>query len=144
MGPDVELRFTRNKDEIMGVLKTPGIWENITGDNYIDPDEFNLKLDLKTVFVLGVVDEQVIGCGIAHKEEEWKVHLNVIPEYRKQYSEQFAKKCIQWVWENIKPKKIIADIHPKYSNVVAFAERMKFKQIENDNEKYSFELVRPT
>lgn len=143
MGKKVSLCPTRNKEEIMYVLSSPGIWENISGDDYIDPSTFNIRFDLKTLFILGKIEDEIIGCVILHKEHEWKVHLNIIPKYRKDYAIEFADLALDWIWERIHPNKIVAEIHPKFQNVIKFAENKGFEQIESDSEKNMYQLMRP-
>jgi len=114
------------------VLSHPDIFETVAEDNM---DVINMPDE--HLYLCGYVPD-LIGCFILHKLNGIcaDCHVQVLPEYRKQYAEEFGQKVIEWTWDNTQLQKLVAQIPFLYPNVRDFAVKMGFK-VEGTN-KASF------
>ena len=116
-------------------MTEPQIWQEICG-NYGDKiEEFEPVVD-DYIYLIGYDKLNIIGLFIIHESEYgYQCHVQVIPERRKQYANEFGKEVINWTWSNTDINKLIALIPSKFKNVIGFAEKQGFKiagTIEDD------------
>jgi hypothetical protein len=120
--------LTPSKDDALKVLSRPEIFETISEDG-MD----HVPMPDGPIYLCGYVPE-LIGCFILHKRSKVTVecHVQVLPEYRKDYAREFGRSVIQWTWNNTNAEKIVAEIPVIYPNVKDFALEMGF-EIEGMN-----------
>ena len=117
-------------DDAKKVLETPEIFATIAEDGMVDvPQPENV------LYLCGYVPD-LIGCFILEKKSAITVdcHVQVLPEYRKDYADEFGHKVIEWTWKNTDARKITAQIPFLYPNVKDFALKMGF-EIEGINKQ---------
>lgn len=114
-------------EAIGAVLTHPDIWETISGDNE-HPESFEVPKG-ENVYLLGYNNKQVIGliCLHPHDKDEWVVHIQVLPEHRKEIASEFANTALNWIWTNTDINKLRALIPEIYPNVKRFSESIGFK-----------------
>ena len=85
------------------------------------------------IYLCGYVPE-LIGCFIIQRTSAItaEVHVQVIPEYRKDWSDLFCAEVMKWTWENTDFQKLTAQIGVIYPNVKDCALRHGF-EIEGMN-----------
>ena len=112
---------------IKQIMTEPQIWQEICG-NYRDKiEDFEPVVD-DYIYLIGYDKLNIIGLFIIHESEYGhQCHVQVIPERRKQYADEFGKKVINWTWSNTDINKLIALIPSKFKNVIGFAEKQGFK-----------------
>ena len=108
-------------------MTEPQIWQEICG-NYGDKiEEFEPVVD-DYIYLIGYDKLNIIGLFIIHESEYgYQCHVQVIPERREQYANEFGKEVINWTWSNTDINKLIALIPSKFKNVIGFAEKQGFK-----------------
>ena len=104
-----------------------------------DISEDDAKMDsLPTgpIYLVGLVGNEPIGAFVIEKRGRFhaSVHVQVIPEYRKQYASEFGRQVIEWTWANTDLEKLTAEIPETHPNVAMFAMRMGF-EIEGCNRR---------
>ena len=124
------MEIRTNRDDAYKVLSDPEIYATIAEDGVVGipmPEDF--------LYVCGYVPD-LIGCFILHEQNciTYECHVQVLPEYRKEYAYDFGKRVIEWTWENTRARKIVAQIPFLYPNVRDFALDMNF-QIEGINKQ---------
>jgi RimJ/RimL family protein N-acetyltransferase len=112
---------------IKQIMTEPQIWQEICG-NYGDKiEDFEPVVD-DYIYLIGYDKLNIIGLFIIHESEYgYQCHVQVVPERRKQYADEFGKKVINWTWSNTDINKLIALIPSKFKNVISFAEKQGFK-----------------
>ena len=122
----MELKLQRHDARI--VLNHPEIYKTVAEDDgqIVMPEEY--------WYLCGYVPE-LMGCFILHKQGKVTVecHVQVLPEFRRDYADEFGHKAIEWVWQNTDALKLVAQIPFLYPNVKDFALKMGF-EIEGINE----------
>ena len=119
------VKETKNAEEIKKVLCHPAIWGRIGGD-VMSEDDFNPPMDCQ--YVAGYVDDVIIAVMIYNEiEERLKCHIQVLPEYRKEYAREFARMALKF--GEAKNASIYAEIPDCYPEVISFAEEFDFKII---------------
>ena len=115
-------------DAIRAVLTHPEIWEVISGDcENRESFEFDVGEDLH---VLGYDNGNVIGLVNLHFKDAlgWQVHIQVLPEYREEHADNFARETLKYIWKNTEINKLRALIPEIYPNVKRFSESLGFKE----------------
>ena len=122
------LSLKPSREDALKVLSDPDIFKTISED-----DIGSVNLPDGPIYLCGY-EPDLIGCFILQTQSEVTVecHVQVLPKYRDDYAEDFGKSVIQWVWDNTKATKIVAQIPYLYPNVKDFALRMGF-EIEGTN-----------
>jgi hypothetical protein len=116
--------------DIKGVLCHPEIYDRIAEDGMPNWEDYEPDID----GVMCVMDENKIGVMLYH----WvngitlECHIQILPEYRKE-ANKFCQLALEWVWDNTKATKIVAQIPELYPDVVKFAYKNGF-QLEGMNE----------
>lgn len=130
----IEIVEISDKEEIRKVLCHPVIYECIKSDDNPGPEEFTPPDD--ATYVSGYVDGEIIGIMVYHQVEEGlKCHINVLPEYRKQYSTKFARMAFDF--GEAKNAVIYAEIPECYPNVLSFAKCFGFVETGIIKEKHA-------
>ena len=104
---------TYDVEQINSVLKHPDIWPCIADGE--DIDSFTPPMGNHHY----LYDEGILF--ILHPSgEDWTIHANVLPESRSKASEA-AEFALDYGFNTLKAKKIVANIPEKYGNVYGFA-----------------------
>lgn len=113
------------KDSARRVILHPDIVATIAED-----DVEWTELPDGPIYLTGFVGNDIIGCFIIERRSRATaaVHVQVLPDYRKDYAECFGRAVLDWTWANTSLEKLTAEIPVIYPNVLAFAERMGFEQ----------------
>jgi len=104
---------TRDEKKIREILTHEAILPNISDDNNSDfpiplSDEFHYLINGGALFIL-------------HPDgKDWQIHANVLPESR-DIAFETGQEAIEYAFNEIGAKKLVAYIHPKYINVYKFA-----------------------
>ena len=115
------IRRTFDLSEIDAVIKHPDIWPRIA-DKDQSQDSFRSPLAENIFYVIGVVDNQIIGLMIYRLNENiLETHVQVIPEFRAKYASEFASDALLWAEENISFEKFTATINDEFKTVIDFA-----------------------
>lgn len=108
-------------------MTEPQIWQEICG-NYGDKIEDFEPVADDYIYLIGYDKLNIIGLFIIHESEYgYQCHVQVIPERRKKYADEFGKEVIDWTWSNTDINKLIALIPSNFNNVIGFAEKQGFK-----------------
>jgi hypothetical protein len=112
---------------IKQIMTEPQIWQEICGIYGDKIEEFEPVAE-NYIYLIGYDKINIIGLFIIHDTKAcYKCHVQVIPERRKEYAEEFGKKVIEWTWDNTDINKLMAFIPSKFKNVKSFAEMQGFK-----------------
>lgn len=114
-------------DTIKAILCHPAIYPVISSDLAPNPEDYTPNMS-GTVYLAGFVDDKVIGIMVYHECTDVALwcHIQVLPEYRKQYAAQFCNDAVDWAFAFLGATKIVAQIPVIYENVIQFAERCGF------------------
>lgn len=131
----MEVRETKNIDEIKEVLCHPEIFPCISDDNLTYSGDFEPPITDDIQYIAGFVDGDIIGIMIYHKVTGGlKCHIQVLPEYRKKYARQFARIAIEF--GEAKNSIIYSEIPTCYPNVIKFAKEFGFTETGSIIEDY--------
>jgi hypothetical protein len=121
----LEVRPTANIDDIKAVLSHPVIWDSIASDGSPTPEEFNWHAYDKWLPIGGYIDGKPIAIMLYHQFADGdKLHIHVIPEYRKEHARKFAELALKYA-----QYPLYADIPDIYPNVQRFTESFGFEAI---------------
>lgn len=117
---------TKDISEIKKILCYPEIYACISDDNSPPFDEY--EPSLTATYVAGYVDSDIIGLMIYHTTEKGlKCHIQVLPEFRKEYAREFARMALEF--GEAKNSSIYSEIPLCYPNVIRFAKSFGFTEI---------------
>ena len=120
------VRPTANLDDIKAVLSHPAIWDVIASDGMPGPDEFDWSLYDKWLSIGGNVDGKPVAIMMFHPFLDGdKLHIHVLPEFRKEHARNFAEQALKWA-----AYPLYADIPDIYPNVQRFTESFGFVHID--------------
>jgi hypothetical protein len=120
-------------------LRQPSIFPAISDGCDITPDGFHAPLDNNHLYIGGYVEGALIGIMVYHiSNNDIECHIQVLPEYRKQHAEEFAKQSLD-IFRGGK-KRVIANIPEKFQNVIRFAKKVGFEGITTINGVCSMRL----
>ena len=126
------LQETKDLTEIKAVLCNPSIYDTITDDNCPISSEFEPPLK-GFRYIAGYVDGNVIALMVYHEYLDGsKCHVQVLPEYRKEYAKQFGEQSL--LFNGTRP--LYAEIPELYKNVLEFAKINGFKVIDTKLNDY--------
>ena len=112
---------------IKQIRTEPQIWQEICG-NYGDKIEDFEPVANDYIYLIGYDKLNIIGLFIIHETKAcYKCHVQVIPERRGQYADEFGEKVIEWTWMNTDIEKLMALVPHKFKNVISFAKKQGFK-----------------
>jgi hypothetical protein len=118
------IKETNNREDIESILKHPIIFDCINDDNSCDIDNFTPPISDSYRYVGGYVKGVIIALMVYHDtEHETECHVQVLPEYRKEYALEFGEQSLNF--RGTRP--LIAEIPDLYRNVLAFAESQGFE-----------------
>lgn len=125
----INISITDDLRAVREVLTHQDIYPLITTDDGPAVDNYWPELG-ENVFILGKVDGKPAALLIGHPENEkafW-VHVQVIPEYRKQWALYFSEIALELMWKFTGAIKFMALIPDIYPNVARFAESCGFER----------------
>jgi len=109
------------------VLTIPQIFKDISEDNLTFDD---IKIDVMKEYWLKITDDG-IDVGVVQLKAMftncWDLHIHIIPDKRKQYSNHAGVAIDEWLSENMKNCLICAHIPVIHENVIKFTEGFGFK-----------------
>lgn len=109
---------TTNIEDIKAVLCDPAIYDTITDDNSPLVDDFEPPISDDYTYIAGYLDDKIIGVVVYHSYLDGnKVHVQVLPEYRKEYARKFVEQSL--LFKGTLP--LYAEIPDLYKNVLDFA-----------------------
>ena len=75
-----------------------------------------------------IVEETGSALLIGHWKNDVtiEVHINVIPEFRHN-AKEFAGLAVQWLWDNTRCQKLVAEIPEIFPDVINFTKKFGFK-----------------
>lgn len=116
---------TNDIDLIKKVLCHPEIYGCISNDKSMPISEFYPPIGPRVQYVAGFVDSAIIGLMIYHDvDDKVKCHIQVLPEYRKEYAKQFARMALNF--GKAKNAIIYSEIPECYPNVLKFSKSFGF------------------
>ena len=121
-------------DVVRAILTHPAIYDRISEDGTLPREDYIPDL-IGAAFVIGIVGADPIGLMIYNPISGivWECHVQVLPEYRKEYASEFFKKALGWAFD-MGCRKIIAQIPFLYPDVKKFALKHGF-EVEGVNRK---------
>lgn len=121
-------------DVIRSIMSHPDIYDRIAEDGTPERQDFIPDM-ISFAYLAGVVNAEPIGVFVLHPVNgvTWECHVQVLPEYRKDYAHEFGEKCVEYCWE-LGVSKLVAQIPFLYPNVKDFALRQGF-ELEGINRK---------
>lgn len=127
-------RETKDKGEIKSVLCHPAIWDTIATGVDMLPDDFDPPISKEYEYLGGYVDDEIMALMVYHIVDGIvKVHVQVLPEYRKDYALEFGKKAIE---NGEKYGQLYAEIPTCYPNVLEFAALNGFEHTGTRDNEY--------
>ena len=122
-----------NAEDIKDVLCHPAIYDSITDDNCKPVEDFEPPITDKYQYVVGYVKGAPIAVMVYHKYKDGnECHVQVLPEYRKQYAKQFGQQSLEF--RGTDP--LYAEIPDLYKNVLDFALLNNFELIDKIDDGY--------
>jgi hypothetical protein len=121
----VKLTQTQDIDDIKSILCHPEIYDRIAEDGMPSVEEYEPELD----GVICIMDEGKKGVMLFH----WvngitlECHVQVLPKYRNE-AHKFGQLALEWMWDNTKATKVVAQIPELYPDVVKFAYNNGFQR----------------
>lgn len=117
------LQLRISKSDAERVLMRPDIFATIAEDGMEVWEIFD-----GPIYLCGYAPD-LIGCFILHQQNKatFECHVQVFPEFREAYAEDFGDMVIEWTWQNTKARKLVAQIPFLYENVKDFALARGFK-----------------
>ena len=121
----MEYRLLTDKNDAKIVLCHPAIYQTISSD-YAPPIE--MYEPGEGIYFGGYVGGDLVAVMVFHYKTATvaQCHIQVLPDYRKDYAHDFAKTAINW-WSITHGIKLYAEIPEIYPNVIYFALKHKFK-----------------
>ena len=112
------------------ILNDPIIKSEIS-DGIVNSAPVTLVDKRSHIYLVGYVNYKPMGLFILHPNTQGAhyCHIQVIPEYRKEYSELFGRSSASWIWDNTHVTTVYADIPFAAKNVVNFSKLMGFTRM---------------
>lgn len=129
------IRETVCRGEIEKILLDPVIYDCISDDNCPPIEEFKAPIGKGYTYIGGYSNNQIFGVMIYHnKSGKTYCHIQVLPEYRAEFSQEFAKKALD---EQLQyGDEVWAEIPTCYDNVLRFALSFGFRQVDKQKDAY--------
>jgi hypothetical protein len=117
-----------DKEQIKKILCHPEIFKTISGKNCpIEAEDFDPPLQGSEYFA-GFLDGEIFAIMIYDEQDgRLKLHIQVLPEYRKEHAKEFARIALDYGLAKNVP--LYADISDTYPNVIKFTESFGFKKV---------------
>ena len=127
------VKETTDINDIKTVLCHPEIYDSISDDNDPEVENFEPPVNDSYLYVGGYVKGEIIALMVYHSYMNGKeCHVNVLPEFRKEYAEQFGEQSL--IFRGTLP--LYAEIPDLYKNVLHFAKLNNFKVIGVKDDGY--------
>lgn len=129
------VRETACRGEIEKILLDPVIYDCISDDNCPSIEEFKAPIGKGYTYIGGYSNNQIFGVMIYHnKNGKTYCHIQVLPEYRAEFAQEFAKKALD---EQLQyGDEVWAEIPTCYDNVLRFALSFGFRQVDKQKDAY--------
>ncbi len=125
------MEISRSKDYelINSILNDPIIFSTIAEDGVSERGSFETTESDEIYYLIPRIFNEEIGVLIFHPDSKvsYKIHANILKEYRHLYSREAIKAGIRWVFDILKTEKINCDIPSIYENVIKCAIDCGFK-----------------
>lgn len=123
----INISITDDLRAVREILIHPDIYPLISTDDGPE-SEFYFPTLGENVFILGKINGKPMALLIGHpcNERAWWVHVQVLPEYRKDWAFHFGGVALDLMWRFTGAIKFMALIPDIYPNVARFAERCGF------------------
>lgn len=122
----MKTEVTKDADIIKLILCHPAIYATIGGDKAPLPEQFEPPISDDFEYLAGYVDDQPMALMVYHfLPDKTKVHVQVLPEFRKSHSRDFGRAAMA---HGSQYGTLHADIPVCYPNVVLFAKQNGFKE----------------
>lgn len=123
----LQIKRTWDVELIFNVLHNEIIWGAITED---EAGEFYPEV-IKEIWLCLYTEEYIVGVYRLHAVNSitWQIHINILPKYRKEHSDESVTLVYRWCLENIIGRflKMVCVIPKKYKNVYRFAKSHGFQ-----------------
>lgn len=119
-------------DVVRAILTHPDIYDRIAEDGTLPREEYIPDI-VGAAYIIGLQDSIPFAVMIYHPINgvTWECHVQVLPDFRKEFADEFSQKALQWAWD-MGVNKIVAQIPFLYPNVKDFGLRHGF-EIEGIN-----------
>ena len=132
------IKRTYDTDVVRDILTNPEIWKAISRPDQ-NIDTFSPPIE----DCIYLIDNEAVGLFIVHPVgDDWKCHVQVLPEHREDSAIEFGQKVIQWVWDNTEIGRLIASIPEIYPNVKRFSEIQGFTEYGKKNSEWLISIDR--
>ena len=90
----LNVKWSTDEEKIRTVICDPRIYKTITGDNPPLPEEFEI-IKSGHEYIVGEIFDEPMAAMVFHMKNSvcWQIHNQVIPEFRKLYTDLFAKQA---------------------------------------------------
>lgn len=127
------VKETTDLDDIKALLCDPDIYDTITDDNSGLAQDFEPPVNDEYLYIGGYVNGKIVALMVYHKYLDGnKCHVQVLPEYRKEYALKFGEQSL--LFKGTLP--LYAEIPDLYKNVLDFALLNNFKVIDTKENDY--------
>ncbi len=111
---------TATDEEILKVFHNDTIWDAVASDNVPVKEDWEIRRDGE--YIAGKVSDHLIGVAVHHDVDGVaQIHFQVLPEYRKDYAKTFLGVFLDYLFDELRYEKVIAEIPAIYPNVLVFA-----------------------
>lgn len=117
------IREITDPELIKEVLFHPAIFPHIGGKAFMNGCDIPINSSYQ--YIGGFVEKKIIALGFYHDiGGEVKCHIQVLPEYRKEYAKRFAKLALDF--GKGKNTDLFAEVPEQYQNVIDFGKSIGF------------------
>ena len=129
------VKETKNRADIHKLIKNPVIYDLISDDNSPCSAVFMAPITKGFRYIAGLVNGEIIGLLVYHDYKDGeKCHIQVLPEFRKEYANDFGKQSLEF---RDKKTPLYAEIPRCYPNVLSYAKRQGFEVIAEQEREYN-------
>jgi RimJ/RimL family protein N-acetyltransferase len=113
-------------EDILKVFRNPVVYDAVSSDSA--PDIEDWQIDRSGNYVGYYVGDEIAGIWVYHDEGDGcHIHIQILPEYRKEYAKEAGKLFLDYTWECTDKDVLIAEIPELYLNVVKFTRSFGFR-----------------
>lgn len=133
-GMTVTVKRTYDPRIVRELMTRPDMWETVAEDGQ-DPGDFDPDVTADCWLTVRAEGELVgLYCLDRVNSVTLEIHAQVLPECRKEYSDDTGRAVLQWILDNTDTRKVIAWVPVIYPNVRKFTESQGF-QVEGVSRK---------
>lgn len=131
---NLQVKETKNINDIHAVLKRPDIFDAISCDKTPCAEHFNAPISDKYKYIAGYHNGEIIGLMVYHTYKDGNIcHIQVLPEHRKEHAREFGEQALKF--RGTRP--LYAEIPDSYQNVLSFAKSFGFDVVEKVDQGYT-------